>query len=304
MIIGVEKKAPKFSVIIPSVNGLPTIAECLTAIERQDCDFGFEIIVADRTNDGTKEYIQENFPLIKLIETEKNCGIPEMRAIAVEQAHGEYLVVTEDHCIAPENWLTEIFKAHESGYDVVGGAVENGCEKRLIDRAVFLCEYSSFMPPICDGEVHFVTGNNTSYRRSAIEKLDKNLLKNYWEYFWQNDLRQSGIKFLSVSNLIISHKKEFGFLYFLGQRFHYSRSFAAMRKQRSSVSEQIIYLLYTPFLPIHLIWRIFRNVLEKKTNYGNFFLSLPLLFIFMVSYASGEFIGQIFGAGDSLSKVE
>ncbi len=294
----------KLSVIIPSVNGLPTIADCLTALGRQQCDFDFEIIVVDRTQDETAEYIREHFPRVKLIKLAEPRGIPEMRAIAMAQASGDFLVITEDHCIAPENWLAEIIKAHESGYPVIGGAVENGSPARLIDWAVFLCEYSGFMPPIAAGETEFITGNNTSYQRSVIEQVDESLKRDYWEYFLQAELKRMDVKFLSVPSLVISHKKEFGFFYFLSQRFHYSRSFAAMRKQKLTVAEQISYLFYTPVLPFHLIWRIARNVKRKKRNRKEFFLSLPLLLIFMGSYALGELAGQLFGSGNSLFKVE
>lgn len=295
---------PKLSVIIPSVNGLPAIAGCLTALERQKCDFDFEVIVVDRTRNETAQYIRENFPFVRLIKLSAPRGIPEMRAIAMARASGEFLVITEDHCIAPENWLAEIAEAHESGYAVIGGAVENGFRARLVDWAVFLCEYSSFMPPIAGGETDFITGNNTSYKRSVIERVDEATKRNCWEYFLQAELKQMNIKFLSVPALVVSHQKEFGFFYFLAQRFHYSRSFAAMRKGKSTISQQILYLLYTPVLPFHQTWRIARNVLQKKRNHREFFLSLPLLLIFMSSYALGEFVGQIFGGGDSLLKVE
>lgn len=295
---------PRFSVIVPSVNGLPTIGECLTALERQKCDFDYEIIVADRTQNGTAKYIRKNFPDVKLIKLSVPCGIPEMRFEAMKQAHGEFLAITEDHCLVPENWLAKIAEAHESGYKVIGGAVENASRKRLIDWAVFLCEYSAFMPPIAGGEVNFVTGNNTSFNRSTLEKLDESLLKNYWEYFLLAELKQTGIKFFADSSLIVNHKKEFGFFYFLAQRFYYSRSFAWMRKQKSTFPEQILHLLYTPLLPFHQTWKIFQNVQRKNRNYREFFLSLPLLLIFMTSYALGELTGQLFGAGKSLSKVE
>ncbi|MGI8470333.1 MAG: glycosyltransferase [Pyrinomonadaceae bacterium] len=295
---------PKFSVIIPSVNGLPTLAECLTALERQKCDFDFEIIVVDRTRNDMGEYVRENFPRVKLIEIPAPRGIPEMRFIAMNRARGEFLAITEDHCIAPENWLARMSEAHDAGYEIVGGAVENMSRKRLIDWTVFLCEYSAFMPPIANGEVDFVTGNNTSYRRSTLEKLDESLLKNYWEYFLQAELKQNGVKFFSASSIVVNHKKEFGFLYFLAQRFYYSRSFAAMRKQKSTFAEQVLYVLYTPFLPFHQTWKIFQNVRRKNRNYREFFLSLPIMLVFMMSYALGELTGYLFGAGKSLLKVE
>lgn len=295
---------PKFSVIIASVNGLPTIAECLSAIENQQGEHDAEIIVVDSTTDGTDKYIEANFPQVKLIKSVEKVGVPELRAIGMKQASGEFLVITEDHCIAPENWFSQFQTAHEKGYAVVGGAVENACRESLTDWATFLCEYSSFMPPINAGETEFVAGNNVSYQRTAIEKIDDDIKKNYWEYFMQTELRRMNINFFAVPSIIISHKKEFGFFYFLSQRFHYSRSFAAMRRRKSSVSQQIIYILYAPIAPFHLTWRIVQNVLRKKRNQRELLLSLPMLFVFMLVYAFGEFVGQIFGSGNSLSKVE
>jgi len=295
---------PKFSVIIASVNGLPTIAECLTALEERHGDFDVEIVVVDAAEDGTAEYIVENFPRVKLIKLKKRLGIPEMRHIGMREANGDYLIVTEDHCIAPEDWFEKFSQAHEAGYKVVGGAIENGSPARLIDWAVFLCEYSGFMPPIHAGETEFVAGNNVSYERTVIERIDESIKKDFWEYFLQAEMRKQSVKFLSVPSIIVSHKKEFGFFYFLSQRFHYSRSFAAMRRRQATAFQQIFYLLYTPVAPFHLTWRIILNVWRKKRYRKEFLLSFPFLAIFMCSYAAGEFVGQLFGSGDSLVKVE
>ena len=295
---------PKFSVIIASVNGLPTIAECLNALENQQGEHDAEIIVVDRTTDETAEHIKTHFPKVKLIKSAEKVGIPELRAIGMKQAVGDFLIITEDHCIAPENWFSEFQTAHEKGYEVVGGAVENACRESLTDWATFLCEYSAFMPPINSGETEFVAGNNVSYKRTAIEQISDDIKTNYWEYFLQVELRRMNVNFLAVPSIVVNHKKEFGFFYFLSQRFHYSRSFAAMRRQKSTVSQQIFYVLYAPIAPFHLTWRIIQNVLRKKRNQKELLLSFPMLFVFMIVYAFGEFVGQTFGSGNSLSKVE
>jgi GT2 family glycosyltransferase len=295
---------PKFSVIIASVNGLPFIAECLASLQKQRGDFEAEIVVVDSTDEKTREHIASNFPAVRLIELEGRPGIPEMRSIGMKAATGDYLVITEDHCIAPENWLKEISRAHMAGYAVVGGGVENGSCSRLVDWAVFLCEYSSFMPPIEAGEVEFLAGNNVSYSRAAIARVDEHVRNDFWEYFLQAELKQQGVKFLSVPAVEIIHKKEFGFFYFLAQRFHYSRSFAAMRRKRSTVSRQLIYLAYMPVSIFHLTWRIVTNVRRKRKYRKELFLSFPFLAMFMCSYACGELVGQLFGSGNSLAKVE
>lgn len=294
----------KISVVIPFVNKLPTLLECLTALEDQQIEFCFEVIVVDRTKQLTIEDTSKTFTHVSLISLENPCGIPEMRFIGMSRAKGEFVAIIEDHCIVPAGWMREIVNAHNLGYLVIGGAVENICTKRLIDWAAFFCEYSTFMPPIPAGESDFITGNNTSFNRSLLEKTDDSLKKDYWEYFLLKELKLRNIKFLNVPNLIVNHKKEFGFFYFLKQRFYFSRSFASMRKRNSSFEKQVIYLLFAPFLPLFLVWKIALNVFEKKRNYREFFLSLPILLCFLFSYALGEIVGQLFDLGNSLLKIE
>jgi GT2 family glycosyltransferase len=295
---------PKFSVIIASVNGLPSIGECLSAIEKQRGDFNAEVIVVDSTDENTREHIIRHFPNVKLITLLVRPGIPEMRAMGMREATGDYLVVTEDHCIPMDNWLEEIDRAHAAGYAVVGGGVENGSCSRLIDWAVFLCEYSSFMPPIHAGEVEFVAGNNVSYSRKAIGQINDAVKNDLWEYFLQVELKEQGFKFVSVPAVEVVHKKEFGFFYFLAQRFHYSRSFAAMRRKRSTVLRQLMYLAYAPISPFHQTWRTISNVWKKGKYRRQLLLSFPFLAVFMCSYGCGELVGHLFGPGRSLAKVE
>ena len=118
------------------------------------------------------------------------------------------------------------------------------------------------------------------------------------------ELKKEGVRLLSVPAIVVSHKKEFGFLYFLAQRFYYSRSFAGMRRRRISTLGRIYYLFFSPFLPFLMIGRIAGNVLRKKRHRKVFLIALPLLVIFMVSYAFGEFVGYLIGSGGSLLKVE
>ena len=160
------------------------------------------------------------------------------------------------------------------------------------------------MMPIPAGEVEGVAGNNSSYKREIFDKVDESIKRDHWEYFLHQELRELNIKILSVPEIVVLKKKEFSFLYFLTQRFHFSRSFAGMRSKLIPPSRRIISALFSPALPLLMIWRIGRQVFTKKRYVKEFLLSLPLLAIFMVSYAAGEFMGYLFGGGKSLEKVE
>ncbi len=294
----------KISVVVVSLIGLPVIDECLRALEGQKGDFDAEIIVVGRPADKTREHISKTFPEIKLIQSAKGLGIPQLRALGMAEASGEIIAITEDCCIPHENWFEEITQAHRSGYDVVGGAIENGGTDRIVNWAAYLCEYSQAMLPIPDGEVDGVAGNNASYKREIFDKLDESIKTDYWEYFIHQELRKQDVKILSVPEIVVLKKKEFSFLYFFVQRFYFSRSFAGMRSNLIPASRRIISALLSPALPLVMTLRIGRQVFTKKKYIKEFVLSLPFLSIFMLSYAAGEFTGYVFGAGKSLEKVE
>ncbi len=294
----------KISVVTVSLLGLPVIDECLRALERQRGDFDAEIIVVSCCLNGTSEHIKKTFPRVKLLQPPERLGIPQLRALGFAQATGDIIVVTEDCCIPPENWFEEIIKAHRSGYSAIGGAIENGSTNSIVNWAAYLCEYSQMMLPVPDGEVEGVAGNNSSYKREIFDKVDKSIKRDYWEYFLHQELRKLNIKILSVPEIIVLKKKEFSFLYFLTQRFHFSRSFASMRSKLIPPSRRIISALFSPALPFLMTWRIGRQVFTKKRYVKEFLLSLPVLSIFMLGYAAGEFTGYLFGVGKSLEKVE
>ena len=296
---------PDVSVVIASVNGLPEIDECLSALERQQGGVDYEIIVANRCQNGTAEHIRRRFPRVRLLDFPEQLTIPELRATAMAQAKADIIVVTEDHCMAPENWLLEIMKAHKLGYMVVGGVIENGKTDRIIDWSVFFCEYSSAMLPIAGGEVKNIPGNNAAYKRAALDLIDDGMKRNFWESFLHDELRKKGVKLVLVPSIVIKHKKEFGFFYFLSQRFHYSRSFAGMRRALLPPARRLYYLLASPALPFLMALRVTCHVLlEKKRFYKEFIFSLPFLSVFFISYAMGEFVGYLLGPGQSLKKVE
>ena len=55
--------------------------------------------------------------------------------------------MTEDHCVAGDGWLQSVVRAHEAADAAVGGAVENGATDRVVDWAVYFCEYGRYMLP-------------------------------------------------------------------------------------------------------------------------------------------------------------
>jgi glycosyltransferase involved in cell wall biosynthesis len=297
---------PRISVVIASVNGAAHLDECLRALEGQTLKDHAEVIVADRCGAGIAETIRERNLNVKLLSFPQETAIPQLRALGMKHSQGAIIALTEDHCLAPPCWYERILRAHETRSGAIGGAVENDPSiTRVVDWAVFFCEYGRYMNPVPDGEVAELPGNNVSYRREFLTHIS-DLLESGWA--WEGDLharlRERGVKLYSDPSIIVYHKKEFGLGYFLSQRYHYSRSYAGMRTQGTPIPKKLIRAALCSVLPPVLTMRIAGWLVGKKRHASMLLRTLPLILLFTVVWAWGELIGHLFGSGDSLSRVD
>jgi glycosyltransferase involved in cell wall biosynthesis len=296
---------PLVSVVVACVNGLPSIDECVAHLLDQEADVPAEIIVVEACGPSVRSALRDKYPDLVLIEADHTRSIPRLRAMGMAAARGQLIAILEDHCNVSRGWMQVIRRAHAAGHQAIGGAVENGSTQRLIDWAVYFCEYARFMLPVAKGIVPEITGNNSVYERAALAKLGLGLQEEVWEAFLHQKLREQGVAFYSDPELVVSHKKEFGFGYFLSQRYHYSRSFSGMRLARAPLLKRLLYAGATSvLLPPLLLWRMARTVQRKGRLGGQFAKSLPVICLFLVPWTWGEVVGALFGPGQSLQKVE
>ena len=180
---GLDSPSPPllFSVLIglASTEDRGRILETLAAMRNQKGAHTCEIIIGDRRNDEISRRIEASYPEATLVPCAPRTGLPELRTAALDRAKGKYIIVTEDHCVPPDDWLDSMaraFRAAPPGTVAVGGCVENGVRDTALDRATFLCEYSSFLAPVGEGVTVALPGMNVAYDRSVFQNLDRALL--------------------------------------------------------------------------------------------------------------------------------
>lgn len=295
---------PRVSVLIASVNGRPMIEECLASLEAQSAPPLAEVVVADATDDATRHALHGRFPAVRLLAFPRGTTIPALRAAALDASTGAIVAVTEDHCLPEPGWVEAIAALFADGAAVVGGAVENGSTNRLVDWAVFLCEYARYMLPVPEGPCADIPGVNAAYRREILLRHRALLDTGFWEGTVHPRLAAEGVPILSSPRLVVRHKKRFGFGYFLAQRYHYSRYYAGNRAAGWAAWKRLAAAAATPLLPPLLAVRIARDVLRKRRHRAALVLSSPILGAFLAAWAVGEMVGSLAGAGDSLRRIE
>ena len=107
----------KISVIIPTYNRKKTLARAIQSVINQSFT-PFEIlIIDDGSNDGTEEWVKENFRNIKYIY-QNNHGVSSARNIGIENAYGDWVAFLDSDDEWLPNKLHEQVKAIDSNPEV------------------------------------------------------------------------------------------------------------------------------------------------------------------------------------------
>jgi glycosyltransferase involved in cell wall biosynthesis len=133
----------------------------------------FEIIVVDDgSDDGTQELVLEmsmRHSLIRVVSTEKNEGASRARNLGLAVATGDYVLFTDDDCIAKNNWV-EIMCCTLDREPIVAGAVESP-KSGYIKVCHNIAHFNPFMPGRKSDSVDFLAGANMGFQRIVIEEL-------------------------------------------------------------------------------------------------------------------------------------
>lgn len=106
------------SVIVPCKNRLNKIKLCIQSIiEAKDyalknnINEDFEIlIVNDHSDEGFKELLLEEFPEIRIVDSDGN-GPGYARNLGIQESLGTYLFFTDSDCVVSEDWILKGYEA-------------------------------------------------------------------------------------------------------------------------------------------------------------------------------------------------
>ena len=294
---------PLLTVVVPSVNGLGDLTNCLDALDRQRSDVPLEVLVADRCGDAVRSEVRRRYPWVTILDAAPGTTIPDLRAMAFRAASGRSVAVIEDHVIVPEGWARALLDAQGEDNVVIGGAIENAATERLVDWAAFLCEYSHCIVPLPEGRTDWLPGNNVIYPRALLARYQSVLGRGQWENRLHDAMRQDGVALVCRPQIRVGHKKHYTVGEYLSQRYLYARSYAGARVADAPWPKRLAFGVAALALPPLLMFRTVSRVVAKGRHRSELVRSLPLLTVFVISWAFGEMVGYVAGPGDSLARV-
>jgi hypothetical protein len=294
-------EAPALSVVVASFRSRDVLNSCLAALTPQCERLGAELIVARPPEAGDLNLLTHRYQAARVIAAGPGADLPRVRGAGLAAARGEFVALTEDHCVADVAWL-ECLARHAGGdADVVGGAMDTARRERAIDWAAFFAEYGFFagQPPDTAGApaVPLLTGANVAYARRVVADVAAWALDGTWENVVHDRLAARGSVLRFDGAARVSQNLSYQLSAFCADRYRHGRDYARARLAEWGGNRARRWLLAAaaPALPPVLAWRIARRV-GRGPRRRAFAAALPITLAFLAAWSAGEAEGYLRGA--------
>jgi len=287
--------SPTLSIIVASHNARASIEACLDSLVRQ-MDQSVELIVVDNSVDGSADLVRARYTRVHLLALAPTALVNELWSAGIQESHGAIVALTTAHCIPADDWVAQVFEAHESPTAGVGGAIDGESGSGLTDWAVFFCRYSRFMPPLAEGKGIDIAADNAAYKREPLFRHEDQWRSGFWEPQLHEALLKEGQELKLCPGMLVRHRHSFGFASFMRQRFRHGRQFGGWRASNLTPTKRLIYLAAAPLIPLVLLQRTVRVVLGKGRHVSKLIAALPMLAAFFGAWVCGEALGYARGS--------
>jgi GT2 family glycosyltransferase len=107
-VTGMPSSTCKVTVVIPNWNGRQWLEGCLNALKVQDYhDFGV-VLVDDASTDNSVDYIENEFPGVKVIRQLQRCGFAKSANAGIKASSGDYVVLLNNDTIPAVSFIRNL----------------------------------------------------------------------------------------------------------------------------------------------------------------------------------------------------
>ncbi len=205
----------KISLIIPTYQRETYLIDTLKCAFAQDFD-SFEIIVVDQTKVLQPETLiflenhKDHFQYIQLSEA----SLTLARNTGIHSSVGEVIVMIDDDTLFKKDFIQKHWEAHQEGYDVVSGRVDEG-HPTIARHPVWFnrwARYTGSENCLSDGPTNKLAGCNGSFKRKvfdALEGFDERFVKmaNFEDSDFGYRAYKAGFKVWFKASAVLTHRK-------------------------------------------------------------------------------------------------
>jgi len=304
-----SNQAPDLSVVIAIVSDTTGpadarhLVDCLGSLSSQCEENSVELIVPHLDDVVGLAEIKAQFPQVLLLPARQvkavSAGGREhhdvLRAHGLSAATGEVVALVEDHVRVDEQFCANVIAAHRRCDAVIGGAMDNAVD-RVLNWAVYFCDFGRYQNPVPEGESPFASDANVSYKRTMLNSIRETWQASFREVVVNEALRARGEKVILCSEIVVSQNRSgLGLFDALRERYIWGRSYGATRNAMLSLPKRLILALLSPILPVVLTYRIAKTAWQRRRLFLKFVGCCHLIVLLQISWSLGECLGYLRG---------
>lgn len=187
-----QRKKPRFSIVIPAYNEAQYISKTLESLHHQNYDGEFQIIVVDNNSSDTTAAVSKS--LGATIVKENRAGVCFARQKGTEIAEGEIIISTDADTYFSPNWLANIDKSFHKNPNAV--SVAGGC--RYVDGPIWASAYPYLLFGLVSavyrltGKTFYASATNIAFKKEYWKGYNTILTQGGDELELLHDLRKEG----------------------------------------------------------------------------------------------------------------
>ncbi len=297
--------SPRLSVVIVAPDAFAAIRRTVEHLARQTVRDVLELVVVAPSLASLRadEALLAAFPRVVRVEAGPVGSIGPANAAGVRRATAAVVALAEDHAFPDPDWAERLLAAHEGPWAAVGPSVRNANPASAVSRADLLIGYGPWLAPADAGEVPYLPGHNTSYKRDALlafgetlgEWLDAETLL-HWK------LRAEGARLWLEPSARIAHANFSLWRSWLPAQYHYGRLFAGLRARGMSRWRRIVYVAGSPLIPVVRLARLWREARARPGD-ATAWSCLHALVAGLAMDGLGQLVGYALGTGRAADRV-
>ncbi len=303
------KEAPVLSVVVGLISGQADhLKSCLEALHSQKKPPPMEILVPYDEPVAEVTKLQSVFPEVRFVLAahldtwRARSGASRehhdtLRTIGIKSARGRIIALTEDHAKVSETWCAQIVETLDGHPTAaaIGGAVECSGD-RLLNRAVYYCDFGRYQNPLPEGAAKYVSDSNVAYKREALEAIRSVWEGDYHETLVHLALAKRGYHLWLTPRIVVWQARgKLNVGQALRERYVWGKSFAGTRVNGLPPTRRLFYAAFSFLLPFLMTCRLARGVLARGKHDGKFLKVLPLILLLTSVWGMGEFTGYVTG---------
>lgn len=292
---------PALSVVVIMFSGRAQLLHCLDALTAQAAGVDLEIILPHDERLAAPEELRQRYRGLRLLGMSGHRSPPELRAAGVAAARAPVVGLLEDHCTPAPEWCGSVLAAHRTPHAAIGGAIDKGfppaaTSDTALNWALYLIDYSRYMPPMPAGPAHGLSDCNVSYKRRALDAVADVWRDEFHENVVHAALTARGETLWFAPELVVFEHRPMDVRSAITDRYAFGRIFGGTRAHGMPLPARMVRAAMTIVMPPLLVLRVARNLADRRRYRAQFVRCLPWLVALATLWLCGEAIGYLSGS--------